>query len=247
MIAPEVSRRHLHAQLVVWIVYVGIPVIFLTSLTVIGVRSNPVRWMPVLIPLGAFAAGWYLRGQWRYRVQTWSPIGAVMGGLTGFFTALYTANDPLYFLLGGAVGAFAGYLVGRHGERLLLHPLDVGLAETPYQVILRLRGIPRVRVAIDDTAIQLMIRVRTTNGRKTSYTEESVDVPLEELAGASVRYLSGSEDLVYPIWSDQPPVASPGPALVVQTSADEWILPHDDAVVLGQIIDRRIARLRSTQ
>ncbi|MFB6721143.1 hypothetical protein ACFCV3_13320 [Kribbella sp. NPDC056345] len=239
MSAFDIASRHRRAQLVVCFVYVVVPVFQLVVLLLLR------AWTGVAIAVFALLLfGVFWRGN-RYDTQYWPAVGGTTCGMTGLFVGLFGTDSLGYAVLAALPGAFVGYWLGRLAVRLVLHPLDARLADSPYQLVFRLRDNRGTRLAIEDTSLRLLVKVKKVEGDRTTHTEEAVEVAFQNLKGAYVRQLSGSEPIVYPIGPEQ--AGSRGTALVVESFSGEWILPHDDAVVLGQIIDRRIAGLRGTQ
>ncbi|TDD57896.1 hypothetical protein E1263_21640 [Kribbella antibiotica] len=223
MSAPEIAFRHRCAQAILWFLYVVAPVAQVVILVLLE------AWVLALLSVFFVVLFWFLRRGNRYDVRYWPVVGATTWGMAALVPGLFGNDHPSWGVLAAVPCAFVGYWLGRLAEWLVMNPLDVRLADSPYRLAFRLRDEPGRRVVIEVTSLVLLTRVKTVEGGKTTSSEEETEVPLTSLRGASVQQLSG------------------GSALVVQSFDDEWILPVDDAVVLGQIIDRRIALLRGTQ
>ncbi len=202
-------RRSRRAQLAVWVVYVGIPVIFLALTLLISALADAdvFNWQAGVIPLAVILGGWFFRGA--------VLAGAIIGGLIG-------------------------YGIGWYGARTLLHPAVAELAETPYVLTFTMRGQVKLSLVLDGrkVSLQTSIRIRTADGDSTSVRANWY--PLDAVRGVRDVMLSGTERLEYPIAMDKPPVSSPGPALILTVGGADWILPHDEAPVLAQIVNRRI-------
>lgn len=239
-------RRSRLAQLVVWVVYVGIPVIFLALTLLISALadSDVFNWQAGLIPLAVILGGWFFRGRSRYRPTRWATAGAMTGGVTGLFTVFYTIvldGPGVLFLPGAIIGGLIGYGIGWYGARTLLRPAVAELAETPYVLTFTMRRQVKLSLVLDgkNVSLQTSIRIRTADGDSTSVRANWY--PLDAVQGVRDVMLSGTERLEYPIAMDKPPVSSPGPALILTVGGADWILPHDEAPVLAQIVNRRIS------
>jgi hypothetical protein len=242
----EVARRSRQAQLAVGIVYLGIPLLFLGLILWISAEADSAtyNWQAGLLPLGVLVAGWFFRKRSRHKPSRWAGAGMMTGGVTGLFTVFYTIvldGPGVLFLPGAVVGAIIGSGFGKYGQRVLLHPAVPELAETPYELSFRMRGLTRLRLVIDDSSVSLResVRVRTAEGDGTS--ERSKTYPFSAITGLHDVTLSGVERLKYPITLQLAPASTPGPAIILQAQGADWVLPHDDAAVITQIINRRKA------
>ncbi|GAA0582215.1 hypothetical protein HPO96_08480 [Kribbella sandramycini] len=245
MTANDAAARSRRAQLVVWGVYVGIPVLFLIATVTINLSADQalVDWKSVLIPVAAIAGGWLFRERSRWKPDRWASVGAITGStaaLFGVFSTIVIGGPALFCVPAAVIGGVIGFLIGRWGEHQLLRPAVAGLGDTPYELNFRIRGINRLRLTVGDTSVTLRATVRARSADGDNTRENIQDVPLSVLKVWDTT-LAGGEELEYPIRLDRTPVSTPGPALVVQTLATEWILPHDEAVVLAEILNRRIA------
>lgn len=223
MSTPEIASRHRRAQLVLCLLYVVVPVIQLVVLLFLR------AWLGVALALFVLVLFWFLWRGNRYDMRFWPAVGGTTCGMTGFLTGFFAMDHPVYGVLAAVPCAVAGYGLGRLAEHLILNPLQVELADTPYRLVFRLRGKPRIKLAVENEVLRLLVNVTTVQGSKTTHSEQETQLPLASLINASVRQLPD------------------GAALVVQSSAGEWILRHDGAVVLGAIIARRISVPRGTQ
>ena len=244
----EVERRSRRAQRVVALVYLGIPLVFLGLVLWIG-SSADTRQI-ALVPLALLVIGWFLRQRHRYKPGRWATAGMWMGGITGFFTALTTivldANWlATLFLPAGIIGAILGVALGRYGQRTLMHPAVPELAESPYELTFRVRGLTRLRLVIRRTDLVLVERVPIRTAEGDSPAEKARTYPLTAVTGAYEVSLSGAERLKFPEPLRLAPAGTPGPALILQAKGVDWVLPQNEAAAIAQILDRRIATARS--
>ena len=244
----EVERRSRRAQRVVALVYLGIPLVFLGLVLWIG-SSADTRQI-ALVPLALLVIGWFLRQRHRYKPGRWATAGMWMGGITGFFTALTTivldANWlATLFLPAAIVGAILGVALGRYGQRTLMHPGVPELAESPYELTFRVRGLTRLRLVIRRTDLVLVERVPIRTAEGNSPAEKARTYPLTAVTGAYEVSLSGAARLKFPEPLRLAPAGTPGPALILQAKGVDWVLPQNEAAAIAQILDRRIATARS--
>lgn len=248
----SLNARDRQAQFVVSFIYLGIPLIFLglTLWISAAADSEVYNWQAGLIPLALLAAGWWRRGLSRYKPIRWAWAGITMGGVTALFTSFYTivldsGSIAMWFLPAAVVGAIIGAAFARYGFRALMYPAIPELAESQYELTFRMRGLTRLRLSISADQVVLheqMVR-HTADGRQT--TERDKPYPLTAVTGVHDVTLSGAERLKYPVTMKLAPRSSPGPALILQVQGDDWVLPHDEAPVIAQIINRRIAAVRT--
>ncbi|MEU4390913.1 hypothetical protein [Kribbella sp. NPDC023855] len=244
----SLEARHRQAQLVVTIVYLGIPLVFLGLTLWISAEAD--NWQAALIPLALLAAGWWRRGKSRFKPANWRWAGLTMGGVTAMFTSFYTivldsASLALWFLPIGVGGAIIGAALAGYGFRQLMSPAIPELAESPYELSFRMRGLTRLRLSIgaDQVALHELMVAQSAEGGQT--TERDKRYPLTAVTGVHAVELSGHERLKYPVPMKLAPASSPGPALILQAQGEDWVLPHDDAPVITEILNRRIATVRS--
>ncbi|WP_132190016.1 MULTISPECIES: hypothetical protein [Kribbella] len=246
----EVERRSRRAQRVVALVYLGIPLVFLGLVLWIGSSADTFNWQIGLVPLALLVIGWFLRQRHRYKPGRWATAGMWMGGITGFFTALATivldANWLATLSLPAAiVGAILGVALGRYGQRTLMHPAVPELAESPYELTFRVRGLTRLRLVIRRTDLVLVERVPIRTAEGDSPAEKARTYPLASVTGTYEVSLSGAERLRFPEPLRLAPAGTPGPALILQAKGADWVLPQNEAAAIAQILDRRIATARS--
>ena len=126
--------------------------------------------------------------------------------------------------------------LGRYADRALLVPVVPELADTPYELIFRLRGpaLTTVMLAADSLTVQSrpVLRSRASGDLARTY-------PLSAITGVFEVELSGVERLKFPIPLAGPPVGTAGPAVIVQASGDDWVLPTNQASTLIEMLNRR--------
>jgi hypothetical protein len=249
----EVGRRGRQAQLVVALVYLGIPLLFLALVLWISASadSDSFNWPAGLLPLAMLVIGWFVRKRHRYKPSRWGGAGLWLGGITALFTSFYTIVIDLdwlatLFLPAAVVGGIIGMGFGRYAERVLMVPPVAELAESPYELSFRLRGLTKLRLVIGSDAVTLLekVRVRTADGPSTD--EKARTYPFADITGVYDVTLSGVERLKYPVTLQTAPASTPGPALILQAQGADWVLPHNDAPIITQILNRRIATARTT-
>ena len=135
-------------------------------------------------------------------------------------------------LPGLIVGVVAGLALARYADRVLLVPVVPELADTPYELVFRLRGLPlaAVLVGADSVTIQSHPVPRSAEQFRT--------YPLTEVTGTFEFELSGADRLKYPIAVNHA-VATPGPAVILQASGEDWVLPTNQSETLIDVLTRR--------
>lgn len=248
----SLEARHRQAQRVVSFIYVGIPVIFLGLVVWITAAdgTEAYDWAVALVPLALLAGGWWRRGKSRYLPTRWPSAGALMGGVTAMFSPYFammlaTGKAAFWFVPLGIAGAILGIGFGGYGFRALMSPAIPELAESPYELSFRIRGWTRLRLSIgaDQVALHEQMVVQSAEGRDT--TVRSKAYPFSAITGVYDVTLSGSERLKYPVTMKLPPTGTPGPALILQTQGEDWVLPQNEAPAIAQILSRRIAAART--
>ncbi|HET6292622.1 MAG TPA: hypothetical protein VFG33_04590 [Kribbella sp.] len=242
----EVARRHRQVQLVVSLIYLGIPLVFLALVLWISSRVSPFNWQAGLLPLALLVLGWFLRGKHRYKPQRWAGAGGWFGAITGVFTAFYSIVLDInwlatLFLPAALLGAILGIGLARYAVRVLLDPLIPELADTPYELIFRLRGLRLTTLGIGTTAVTIRgpVLLRTKSGQTPEDLARTYQ--LSEISGVHDVTLSGAERLKYPISLPFPPIGTAGPAVILQARGEDWVLPTDHGPVITQILNRRKA------
>jgi hypothetical protein len=237
----SLEARHRQAQRVVAIVYLGIPLVFL-GLT-LWISSETGNWPAALVPLALLAIGWWWRGKSRYQPATWRLAGFVMGGVAAVFTAFH-ASLALWFLPIGIAGAILGVALAGYGFRQLMSPAIPELADSPYELTFRMRGLTRLRLSIgtDQVTLHELMVAQSAEGREKIERDKSY--PLTAVTGVHAVELSGHERLKYPVTMKLAPASSPGPALILQAQGDDWVLPHNEAPAIAEILNHRITPTR---
>lgn len=234
----EMERRHKRVQRIVAAVYLGIPLVLLGCVAWISSTGPAAAWIGCLLPGGLLVLGWFLRLRHRYRPRWWSGVGGLLGGITGLIAALYPLVVGVWWpailaLPALVVGLVAGLALARYANRLLLVPVVPELAETPYELVFHLRGMPlaAVLVGADAVTIQNHPVPRSENQTRT--------YPLTAITGTFEVSLSGVERLRFPI--PLTAVGTEGPAVILQVAGDDWVLPTNQATTLLDLLDRRRA------
>jgi hypothetical protein len=247
----SLEARQRQAQLVVSIVYIGIPLIFLGLVLWICAASDEgaVKWAAALVPLALIAAGWRWRGKNRYRPAQWPRAGWLIGGGVALVTSLVATvlgNGPsaIWALPIAVGGAVLGAGFGGYGFRVLMMPAIPELADSEYELSFRMRGLTRLRLSVgaDQVTLHEQMVLQTLDGQ-TTVREKSY--PLTALTGVHAVTLSGSERLKYPVAMKLAPASSPGPALILQAQGEDWVLPQNEAPAVAEILERRLATART--
>jgi hypothetical protein len=248
----SLEARHRQAQRVVSFIYIGIPVIFLGLVLWISATADggAAKWAAALVPLAVLAAGWWRQGKSRKNPARWPRAGLLLGGVTALFTSLFatvlgTGWSAIWALPITIAGAVVGAGFGGYCFRVLMSPAIPELAESEYELSFRMRGLTRLRMSVsaDQVTLHEQMVLQAADGRETTVREKSY--PLSAVTGVHAVTLSGVERLRYPVPMRLAPPSSPGPALILQAQGEDWVLPHNEAPVIAQILDRRIAAART--
>jgi hypothetical protein len=237
----EVERRHRRVQRVVAAVYLGIPMVLLAIVAWISATGPGWAWTGCVVPVVMLVLGWILRGRHRYQPRWWIGIGGLFGAVSGLFATLWPLAVGVYWpaflaLPALLVGLVGGVVLARYADRALLVPVVPELADTPYELIFRLRGpqLTTVMLAADSLTVQSRPVLRSGASDDLART-----YPLSAITGVFEVELSGVERLKFPIPLAAPPVAIAGPAVIVQASGDDWVLPTNQASTLIELLNRR--------
>ena len=223
------------------VTYLGIPLVLLGIVAWISSTGPAAVWLGCIVPVGMLVLGWILWRRHRYQPRWWAGVGGLFGAIAGLFATLYPlvigvwwpALVALPALLAGLV---IGLALARSANRMLLVPVVPELAETPYELVFRLRGMPLAAVLIGADAV-------TIQGHPFPRSEgQSRSYPLTAITGTFEASLSGAERLKFPIALAQPPAATEGPAVILQASGDDWVLPSNQSSTLIDLLDRRRSR-----
>ncbi|MFI7060019.1 hypothetical protein ACIBL3_03470 [Kribbella sp. NPDC050124] len=240
----EIERRDRRVQRVVAGIYLGIPVVLLGIGVWISTAGSPAVWVGCLVPVGMLVLGWVLRRRHRYQPRWWAGIGGLFGGVGGLFVTLFPLAVgvwwPVFLVLPALlVGIVAGAALARYADRVLLVPVVPELADTPYELIFRLRGLQLTAVLLgaDSFTIQSRPVLRSQKVEDLGKT-----YPLSSITGVFEVALSGVERLKFPIPLPHPPIVTEGPAVILQASGDDWVLPTNQATTLIDLLNRRRAR-----
>ncbi|MFG1819220.1 hypothetical protein ACGFIF_36040 [Kribbella sp. NPDC049174] len=235
------ESRHRRVQRVVVGIYLGIPLVLLVIVAWISTAGSPVAWVTCVVPLGMLVFGWALRRRHRYQPQAWAGIGVLFGALSGLYVTLCPLAVgvwwPVWLALPGLLlGIVAGGWLARYADRVLLVPVVPELADTPYELFFRLRGLQLTAVLLGADSV-------TIQSRPVMRSQASGDLaktyPMSSITGVFEVALSGVERLKFPIAIPHPPVVTEGPAVIVQASGDDWVLPTNQASTLIELLNRR--------
>jgi hypothetical protein len=237
----EMESRHRRVQRVVAGIYVGIPLVLLVVVAWISTAGSPVVWAGCVVPVGMLVFGWILRRRHRYQPRWWAGIGALFGAVTGLFVTLFPLTVgvwwPAFLALPGLlVGIGAGAALARYADRVLLVPVVPELAETPYELIFRLRGLQLTVVLLGADSVTIQSRPVLRSQPADDLTKT---YPLSAITGVFEVALSGVERLKFPIPLPHPPIVTEGPAVILQASGDDWVLPTNLAPTLIDLLNRR--------
>jgi uncharacterized membrane protein len=224
-------------QRVVAGIYLGIPLLALVVVAAISVTGSAASWIGCVVPVAMLVAGWVLRRRHRYQPRWWMGVAGLFGGLAGLVVTLFPLAVGVWWpailalpaLLLGLVGGLA---LARYADRVLLVPVVPELAETPYELVFRLRGMPLAAMLVraDEVTIQSHPVPRSPEQFRT--------YPLSAVTGTFEFALSGAERLRFPIAVSHA-VATPGPAVILQASGQDWVLPTNQASTIVDLLDRR--------
>ncbi|HEY3556381.1 MAG TPA: hypothetical protein VGL05_02900 [Kribbella sp.] len=231
------ESRLRRVQRIVVAAYLGIPVVLLVVVAVIAATGPSAAWIGCVVPVGMLALGFVLRRRHRYQPRWWMGVAGLFGGVTGLMVTLFALAVGVWWpailaLPGLIAGIVGGLALARLADRALLVPFVPELASTPYELVFRLRGIPlaAVLVGADDVTIQ---------SHPVPRSEQQVRrYPLTGVTGTYEFALSGAERLKFPI-AVAHPVATEGPAVILQANGEDWVLPTNQA---GTLIDVLTAR-----
>ncbi|WP_344160933.1 hypothetical protein [Kribbella yunnanensis] len=232
----EVELRHRRVQRVVGIVYVGIPVVLLAIVAWVSSRGPAAAWIGCVVPVAMLGLGLFLLPKHRYLPRWWAGVGGMFGALTGLVASLYPLVIGVWWpailaLPAAIVGLLIGLLLARRANLALLVPVVPELAESPYELVFQLRGTPLATVLLGADSVEI-------RSSPTARGEEQIRrYPLSAITGTFDATLSGAERLKFPIALTV--VGTPGPAVILQASGDDWVLPTNQAAILIELLDRR--------
>jgi hypothetical protein len=240
------QARDRRAGRLVQLVYIGFPLASLLVTAAIAWASCDhdlsLGAAALLAPALVLIAGLLLGRQQRYRTGAWPRAGQWFGGFTGLFISLQLIllevpvlafTFPVWVVL----GALAGRLLGRQAQRVILEPAVVELAGGRYELLFALRGKHPVRLRIGPDQVAVQRKVPGSLGYGETKWQTGVENPIGAVESADQVVLTGDEQLATPM-SGGGPAASPGPALAVRFTgpAEDWVLPLDQAEIVGRIL-----------
>jgi hypothetical protein len=241
-VSGELARRHRKVQLIVGFIYLGVPLLLLPF----GLWCSGGAWTGAVVPLALLALGASLVGRHRYQPQRWRATSAFIGAVAGLFLTLapyFLGSESLVFFLLAVlstwwIGLLAGVAVAAYAERVLLVPVDPELADTPYQLVFRLRGLWRTTLVLGTDTVGIQSVPRKFRG--VTPDDLGRTYPLAKVTGIHEVSLTGSERLRFPIALPAPAVRTAGPAVILQVAGDDWVLPTNLAPSLTQLLQHRV-------
>jgi hypothetical protein len=247
-VSSQLTRRIRRTRAVVATIYLGIPLLFLALTLRISALADTFAWWAVLVPLALLVAGWVWWRGGRFSPDRWSGAGMVVGGIAALATILlvnHLDTPGAVYRLAAIAFAVAGGLGGRYAAHALLQPPLPELADTPYELSYRMRGLTRLRLVIGAQSVSLREKVRVKAADGDMWASDATTFPLAAVTGVHVVDLSGAERLRYPVSLTLPPTGTPGPALILQAQGQDWVLPQNQAAGVAEILQRRIAAART--
>ncbi|WP_041289074.1 hypothetical protein [Kribbella flavida] len=237
--SSELARRHRKVQLVVGTIYLGIPVVLLG----VGLWLGSGAWTAAVLPVALLAVGAFLLPRHRYRPQRWGVTAAAFGAVAGLFVALYPLAQGHYwpaflFLPALWAGVVLCVALARYAERTLLVPAVPELADTPYELAFRLRGLRLTTLVLGKDSVTIQSIPLGRRGPKPADLARTY--PLSKVTGVYDVSLTGAERLRFPVALPIPAVGTAGPAVILQAAGDDWVLPTDLAPTLAQLLTHRV-------
>ncbi|TDD57526.1 hypothetical protein E1263_23330 [Kribbella antibiotica] len=238
----EMERRHRRVQRIVAGVYVGIPVVLLAIVALVSSRGPAAGWIVCAVPVAMLGLGLYLLPRHRYQPRWWPGVGGLFGAVAAVTAVVYPLVNGMWWvtalLLGviaalpaAAFGLLVGILLARRANQVLLVPVMPELAESPYELMFLLRGLTRGTVLLGADTIE----IRSTPTARGEHQSRSY--PLSAITGTFEASLSGAERLKFPIAITVG--GTPGPAVILQASGEDWVLPTNEAAILIELLDHR--------
>jgi hypothetical protein len=234
-VSGELARRHRKVQLVVGLIYLGIPALTL------AVSLWTASWTGAVLPALLLVLGALLFTRQRFRPQRWRMTGALFGAVAGVYLTLVPDNFGLLFILLALlvswwIGAGVGVALAAYAERTLLVPVDPELASTPYELAFRLRGLWGTTLVLGSESVSIHTIPRKLRGANPEDLRRTY--PFTKVTGVHEVSLTGSERLRFPI--PVTAVHTAGPAVILQAGGDDWVLPTNLAATITQLLQHRV-------
>jgi hypothetical protein len=227
-----------------------------TAATGPGAFPGLVSVLPLGALLPAVGFGWWLRGSGLLDPPAWPRVAFVVSGvqlLVGAIpcvgVAVGLASPAGRGVAGGLfvltwVCAAVSVVAARRAGRLLTTPLVPDLGATGFRIAIGVRfaltAPELVSARLEICADHLLWEARSHRGRGAGPLARGV-VPFGHLRQVVPILLPGQPALHR--WVTLPNgttlYAQPGPALLLTTATDQWMVPVHDAVVVAEIIERR--------
>jgi hypothetical protein len=260
--SAEVRRRERIALPLYFLMYAGIPVLFLVLATIVTVEAgkeyergfDAVQLIPSVIML---AAGMFLALRRRHKPGKWAGGGGLFGAVGGLFVfgliaiqSIGLDGELFEFLSSGfafAVPLFGGlgWVLGWGARRVLTNPVVGDLADSRYEWTFRVRDTRRVRVDVDLKLVSLLETYSVGSGDNASTRTRGEKIPLAHLSEVGAVTTGAQWPPRLPSSIQAAPGQEPGPALVIPHGKIQWIVPVDEAEGVAQLIQRRISLART--
>lgn len=227
-----------------WLPGAGLVLTVLVSVFAVLDRGSVPWWTP--LPLLAAAAPWVIllrslhRGRLLHQPNRWGTAALGLGTVQGLL-GVSAAAVPLYdqlpaafalLVLGIPIGCAA---LGWQAERRLLRPLIPELGDSALPLSVPLRTRPAGSVEIGHTDVQWIVAGRT--GALGRYESAAESTPLSAIREARPTTI---EDQRWQLLSGGSPADTPaGPALLVRTTIDSFVLPVDHPELLADLLRGR--------
>jgi hypothetical protein len=269
-VATEVRRRGRVTAPFVFLLYVGVPLLFVAGTYVLPIDAD---WKLYIVP-GATLAIALLCYRWQWcRPVLWPGAGKYLTGFCAVWMTLQatvlewaeiTITVPAA-IPAGLAGGLLGWLLGRWASRTMHQPPVAELGDSPYHVRYPLRGATDCAVQIGGSDVGILRTTRSWSVNGTTSSTRGPSYRLADVHSVRVVQLSGTETVRLPVLGLRSvgQLAAAGPALAftvrpqpkvelpdyveqlvqgTEETPSEWVLPIDDADVIAQILLRRQAR-----
>jgi uncharacterized membrane protein len=216
--------------------YVGIPLVLLVAVAAIAASGPATAWIGCVVPVAMLVGGVVLRRRHRYQPRWWMGVSGLYGGLAGLTITLFPLTVGVWWpailaLPGLILGVIAGLALARWANQTLLVPFRPELAETPYELVFHLRGMPMASVLVDTDTVTIQSHpVPRSEHQFRTYN-------LSAITGTYPAALSGAERLKFPIQIQAVPTV--GPAVILQANGEDWVLPTNASDTLVQVLSTR--------
>jgi hypothetical protein len=260
-ISPEarvaLSRRWFTTSLLLSVALVVIPLVLAVGATYLMVRDTATRglqWTAFVSVLGAWIPVLVLHRslgkQGLFAPSTWLVMALMTGTVQVFFgispAVVYQASSisvPAY-LVGFALDAVA-VVLAFSANLLLVHGKPRELAETPFNLVWKLRSRPRGTVELENNALSWRASTPTSS---SSVAEASGRYALGDLTVMPSSFAPAADRIPWTVATSRrkriPAHTTPGPAVLLRTSKGDQQIPLDKSDELLDFFQRRVAFYR---